>query len=369
MGKTMDDLMSQVNTMQMGLTSDPDLQALFDSIPEVGEPVIEPAPSAVVEPPTPPAPAPVVSEPVWEPAPAPAPAPTPAPRPVEPQGKPVILDMPDKFKSDDVQEALSKAVKSYTDLESQYATQAAEVARLKSMVGQLTTGTIPQAPISATQAPVAMPTVPVEEIPDSDYFEKPNEAVGKKIRQDAFRAIEPEVKQMVARSILEYHDWNTRQAVVRDFRRTNPDFDQYVQDIVALSQVRPDIDRLPPEQSLPLLYNLAKERSKLRIETMRKDLGIPEVLPTPTPTPAPAAPAVDVATLTKQIRDSIIEEIQRRRRAAGSLGSEGTPSVSPVVRATPNAQPIQKTYSEEVFDRMLATKPIHPDDILGTARN
>jgi len=361
----MDDLQSQVNDMQMGLTSDDDLQALFDGLPEVGTTEPVQAASAGDNPPTPPAPEPTPAPapaPAPQPTPAPKPEPTPAPTPDPTQGKPPVSDVPDKFRDVDVQASLNKAVKSYEELEARHAAQEKELANLRKLVGQLTTGTTPQpTPSVPTQVPVATPTVVDEEIPDSDYFEKPNEAVGKKVLQD----LNKYAPELIAKKIMEYHDWNTRQMILRDFRREHPDFDNYVQDILQIAQARPDIDRLPPDQSLPMLYDLAKERARLKLETMKRDLGIPEITPAPQPAPAPAPSTEEIA---KMVQARLIEEINRRRRASGITGAEGTPPVNPQDRATPAPKPQEKTYGEEVFDRMMATKPKHPDDILGTAR-
>lgn len=375
MSKTMDDLMSQVETMNMGLTSDEDLNTLFNSLSEVDvaypgqtpPTVVTPSPSPAPEPTPAPAPAPAP-----QPAPMPEPAPQPQPQPAlaPTQGEPSILDkVPDKFKGANVQETLLKAVKSYEELEAARAAEKEELARLQKIVSQLGTPSAPDKPIPLTpKSPAAVTSqANVDEIiPDSDYFDKPNEAVGKKTVQE----INKNVPEMIVQKIREYHDWNMRQLVLRDFKKTHPDFDNYVQDVIGIAQARPDIDRLPADESLPILYDLAKEKAKIRIDEMRKNLGIVDTPPAPQPSPPPPTPqpVIDPVEMERRILTNIVAEIQKRKRAAGITGAEGTPPVNPVDRATPAPQVPTKTYSDEVFDRMLATKPKHPDEMLGTER-
>lgn len=370
MGKTIDDLMKQVETMHLGLTSTEDLATLFDSLPEVGstssdgEPVVEVQQN---NPPTPLAPESDHVEDRTQDLQTPkqsqqsqqyqADLQTPQ---RQAQGEPSILDqLPEKFKGANVQEALLKAVKSYEELEAARAAEQAELARLKQLVSTLGSTPVIDRPIVPPQPgeSVATDQHVFEEIPDSEYFERPNEAV----RKRALQEIQKVVPELVTQKLREYHEWNHRNAVLRDFKREHPDFDNYVQDIIAIARTRPDIDQLPPEQSLPIFYNLAKEKARVKLENMKKELGLVDQPKTP-----PPQPQVDIAELEKRVAAKIFEEIQKRKRAAGIAGSEGAGPVSPTERVmTPPPAP-QKTFADEVFERMLATKPKHPDDLLGT---
>lgn len=355
--KTFDQLAAEVADMQFGLRSEEDLKALFNTEePVVAEPqpAVQPTP-AVVEPQVPQAPEP---QPV-------TPAPEPQAQPVEP----TILDaLPERFRDKDVQGALQKAVKSYTDLESDFRKQTEEMAKLREIVSAVAnapgafapTTQQPVRPSSTMQRPVAVsPTIDLDEvIPDSDYFEKPGEAITKKTRQEALKV----ANEIVAQRILEYHDWMTRQNLIRDFRKDHPDFDSVKQDMIVIAQARQDIDQMPPEQSLPILYGLAKERQKLQIESMKKTLGITEV-PQPLSL-SPVQPPVDMEALKAEIIAKIAEEIKKRKAASGIAGSPPA-TVQPQVRAEDMPVEKPKTYAEEVFDRMLASGSKHPDDILG----
>lgn len=354
--KTFDTLAKEVADMQFGLRSEEDLRALFSQ----EEPVVE-EPQPAEQPP------PVVVEPQTPQAPEPQPV-TPA---LAPQVTPDILEaLPEKFKDKDVQGALQKAVKSYTDLESDFRRQTEELDKLRVIVSAVanTPGMIsPTAP-----QPVRQPTsvqrpgantqgIDLEEdIPDSDFFEKPGEAVTKKTRQEAFKL----ANEIVAQRILEYHDWNTRQILIKDFRKDHKDFDSVKNDMITIAQARPDIDQMPPEQSLPILYDLAKERQKLQLEALKKTLGIPEpgiVQPTP---PAAAQPAANVEQIKAEVLAQIAEEIKRRKAASGITGSSPA-TTAPQIRAAEIPVEKPKTYAEEVFDRMLAAGAKHPDDLLG----
>lgn len=356
--KTFDTLAKEVADMQFGLRSEEDLAALFSD----GEPaVVEPQ---LAEPPTP-----VVVEPQIPQVPEPQLV-TPAP---EPQVTPDILEtLPEKFKDKDVQGALQKAVKSYTDLESDFRKQTEELDKLRGIVSAVANTPVISSP--TTPQPVRQPTsvqrpaantqgIDLEEvIPDSDFFEKPGEAVTKKTRQEAFKL----ANEIVAQRILEYHDWNTRQVLIKDFRKDHKDFDSVKNDMITIAQARPDIDQMPPEQSLPILYDLAKERQRLQVETWKKTLGIPEpsvVQPVP-PTPVVAQPTISVEQMKAEVLAQIAEEIRKRKAASGITGSSPA-TTAPQVRATEKPVEKPKTYSEEVFDRMLASGSKHPDDLLG----
>ena len=355
--KTFDTLAKEVADMQFGLRSEEDLAALFGD----GEPVVvEPQP---VEPPTP-----VVVEPQTPQVPEPQPV-TPAPAP---QVTPDILEtLPERFKDKDVQGALQKAVKSYTDLESDFRRQTEELDKLRGIVSAV--ANTPGILSPTTQQPVRQPTsvqrpaanaqgIDLEEvIPDSDFFEKPGEAVTKKTRQEAFKL----ANEIVAQRILEYHDWNTRQVLIKDFRKDHKDFDSVKNDMIAIAQARPDIDQMPPEQSLPILYDLAKERQRLQVETWKKTLGIPEpAIVQPTPAPVVAQPTTSVEQMKAEVLAQIAEEIKRRKAASGITGSSPA-TTEPQVRATEKPVEKPKTYAEEVFDRMLTSGSKHPDDLLG----
>jgi len=357
--KTLDQLASEVADMQFGLRSEEDLKALFG----VEEPVVV-EPQQIKQP--------VAVEAVPEPLTPQAPEPQPVVPAQAIQDTPDILEtLPERFKDKDVQGALQKAVKSYTDLESDFQKQTEELDRLRGIVSAVanTPGIISpttQQPVrqhSSTQRSAATgPVIDMDEvIPDSDFFEKPGEAVTKKTRQEAFKL----ANEIVAQRILEYHDWNTRQMLIKDFRKDHADFDSVKNDMIAIAQARPDIDQMSPEQSLPILYNLAKERQRLQVETWKKTLGIPEpVVAQPSPAPAAAQPAVDMERLKAEVLAQIAEEIRKRKAASGITGSSPA-TMAPQVRAAEKPVEKPKTYSEEVFDRMLASGSKHPDDLLG----
>ena len=357
--KTLDQLASEVADMQFGLRSEEDLKALFGGEEPV---VVEPQPieqPVAVE---------VVPEPLTPQAPEPQPV---VPAQAIQDTLDILEALPERFKDKDVQGALQKAVKSYTDLESDFRKQTEELDRLRGIVSAVANTPGISSPI--TQQPVRQsPSVqrPAantqgidldEVIPDSDFFEKPGEAVTKKTRQEAFKL----ANEIVAQRILEYHDWNTRQTLIKDFRKDHADFDSVKNDMIVIAQARPDIDQMAPEQSLPILYGLAKERQKLQVEAWKKTLGIPE-LATVQPAPAPVAvqPAMDIEQIKAEVLAKIAEEIKKRKAASGITGSSPA-IIAPQVRAAEKPVEKPKTYAEEVFDRMLSAGSKHPDDMLG----
>jgi hypothetical protein len=304
--KTLDELAKQVVDTQAGLMSVDDLRVLFD-----GEPTPAPEPQTPVEPVVV-APEPVSPVVPVEPTPT---IPTPVP-PTIPTPKPG-----------------QKSIEEY-ELELQTARQEKEdaIKLYNSMV-------IPSQP-----EPV-QPVAPVEEDDDTAFFEKPTEASRKVARKE------------VATALMAYHqsllEAQKRVNFVNEFKSSHiADFDTYREDMAFVLKARPDLDK--NYTSLPTVYEMAKQRYKMRIGKMRADLGIIEQ-PVVAPAPVTPPPALDEAALIEKVKNILAEEIRKRKSASGIQG--GSNPVSPATRTEPTVRVAPLTPEDAIFEEMLKSGP------------
>jgi len=282
--------------------------------------------------PTPPTPTPQATV---EPAPAPAPqAPAAQPVKTEPaQGAPNVLDLiPEQFRSTDVPTSLQKITKSYSDLESDLKKQKDEVANLNKLV-QSFINREPEPSIPQMAQP------PAGEVDDSQFFERPTEAV-KKI-----------AAQVAAAQVLAYHTTLQRQKSIDTFKAAHPDFESYREDMLAILRARPDLDK--DERNLPMVFELAKQRSAQKMADLRQQLGLQP------PAAVPTAPVVDIEAISKiayeKARDAIIAEITQRRSASGIQG--GSPPVTPEDRVQPRVTEKVLSAEDAILQEMLNSGP------------
>lgn len=309
--KTLDELAKQVADTQAGLMSVEDIRVLFEGDPQIDqltqqtptEPVVANTPASA-EPVTPVTPVVPV---------APTPPMPPTPRPGQKSVEELELEL-QKAKQDK-----DEALRLYN---------------------------------SMLVAPVQEPsrqTAPVEPIEDDDddttFFEKPS-AMSRKI-----------ARQELAQGIAAYHkalvDSQTKVKFVEDFKASHPDFETYREDMSYVLRARPDLDK--NYASLPMVYEMAKQRYKIRLDKMRADLGITEPTPQVTTPAAPVTPQVDEAALIEKVKNVIAEELRRRKAAAGITG--GTTPVSPSTRTEPVVRTTPQTPEEVIFDEMLRSGP------------
>jgi hypothetical protein len=308
--KDLDALVKDVIDTQQGLSRLDDLNILFN----------------------PPAPNPVSAAPVTAVA-----VPTPAPTAVAPtasvpltaeppKGEPILDLIPDKFKEKDVQAAVSKMSKSYTQLEADLQKEKDEKANMQKILDSLA------APRPAGPAPV-LPAPKEDDIQDADFFEKPKDMVTKI------------VERVSAQKILQYHADMERARYIDGFRAQHADFDQVRGEVLEVLSARPDLDK--DQRNLPIVYEMAKQLKVKKMNDLRASLGLNAPIVTPTPTPAPAPEPVDREKMKEEILAVLKAELQRRRDASGIIG--GSAPINPSDRLNP--APITKPITEE--DRIL----------------
>ncbi len=303
--KTLDELEKKVIDTQAGLMSIEDLRVLFEGdqlsaapvtqTPQ--EPIVTTTPITAVTTPAPIEPATTVQ-------------PTPAPKPEK-----------------DIEELKIELQKARQDKD--------DALRL---YNSMLVAPQPVEPIVQSQEPV------VAEDDDTVFFEKPTEASRKIARQEAVKAL-VEYNQ----SLLE---GQKRMGFVAEFKSQHTDFDSYREDMAAILRARPDLDK--NYTNLPMVYEMAKQRYRMRLEKMRVELGITGQ-PTVAPTPVTSQPAVDETALIEKVKNVIAEEIRKRRNAAGVQG--GSTPASPADRTEPIVKVTPKTPTDLVFEEMMNSGP------------
>jgi hypothetical protein len=317
--KTLDELQERIH---QGLdVSDDDLQVLF-----AGE---EPAPAApqTVDPAT------------TAPAAAIVQAPDPNAAPAAPStGEPDLLAvMPDKFKSKDAKESISKLVQSYAELEARLAKQGDELAKARQALQE------PEARPARAPVREVPPQPSVQPVPEEDemsFLDKPRSESRK------------EAAQVFWQGIQAYDLWKTRTDYINRFRSEHSDFDNYRNEIAEILSQRPDLNQ--DFGSLPAVYQMAKDLFNKRVQSA-----------------IPTTPQVNVEELEAKLRAKLDAEYQerekamigkilegvRKRTAAGGISTSGNPPVNPADRAGNPPKTTPQTPEEKDFQDMLNAGP------------
>jgi hypothetical protein len=266
-----------------------------------------------------------------------APDPNAAP-PAEPStGEPDLLAvLPDKFKSKDVKESISKMVQSYSELETRLAKQGDELAKAR----------------QAAQEPAARPArVPVREVPPQPSVPPVSEDDEMTFLDKPRSESRKEAAQIVWQAIQAYDTWRTRTDFINKFRGEHPDFDNYRNEMAEILAQRTDLNQ--DFGSLPVVYQMAKDLFNKRVQSA--------ITPTP---------QVNVEELEAKLRAKLDAEYQereknmvskilegvRKRQAAGGISSTGSPPVNPADRAG-NPKQTPQTPEEKEFQDMLNAGP------------
>jgi hypothetical protein len=342
--KTLEDLEKIVADGRSGLQSAEDLAALFNDTAEALSATEPPK----VEPTTPITGQAPVSEPV-------------PPDGEAGKGEPMenILELlPEKFRDKDVKSSTEKMVKSYQELEQQFQKQQEEVARLREFVESYVAPKA-QAPTPPPTQPTTHPAEAKEgtdevEFEDVDFLERPREVIPKVT--DAI------VKKRVQEALAQYHNYliaeAQRQKMMEEFKRSHPDFDQYVTEMREILTERPDLNNRI--DALPIIYEAAKSRRTQKIEALKAQLGLPNQQPSQTAqvaqgqqTQVPQSPL----DIREQIRQALRELAQenRRRAASGVLGGSAPSTPTQRVEEVPKEQP--QSEEDMIFEAMLKSGP------------
>ncbi len=263
---------------------------------------------------------------------------SPAPTTVEPtppvgesdKGQADLLNaLPEQFRDKDVAASVHKMSDAFTSLQAKSTQDSQELSELRRMVSDLTNrkGAIPN--------PTVTETPKVEEVDDTDFFDKPGEN-SKKI-----------AKQVFGELIREYDTFIVRRDALNRFKSTHSDFDTFQAEILEACKVHPEWDN--DITALPRIYEAAKS---LAADKARR------VNP---------APTINVEELTAKIRaeveagavdkarQSILEEIRKRKAAAGITSS--TSPTDPATRLQAQTKTTPMTSEEKTFDDMMRSGP------------
>lgn len=289
----------------LDLISDEDLNVLFHDTKPTAPSKIEEAP-----------PAPASAEP--------------APPAVEaPKGQANLMDLiPAKFIEKDEAESLKKMTKSYAELEAELTRKSQELSQLQSQK---------RLEVPTPEPQKVEPKKIEEEVDDSGFFDSPS-ANAKKIAIAA-------AKEVFNSEIKHYDTFSTRRSALERFRDSHPDFENFRGEVVEVCRIHPEWDQ--DVGALPKIYEAAKS---LAIEKARKlnpaqSVNVDELT-------AKITAEVE-ASAYERARKAIMDEIQKRKSAAGIITS--TPD--PVSKLTPQSKTEPLTHSEEVFKAMMEAGP------------
>ena len=200
----------------------------------------------------------------------------------------------------------------------------------------------------------------IDEIKDTDILDNPKETLLKII---------PKVADAIAaKRVLEYHDWLTRQTAVETFRATHPDFDELRNDMIAIAQANPQLNKMHPAQGLPILYEMAKAKRRLnKSETSQATSQVspmsqanqvqerPREIKETKDVKEARSDAELLSNLKKEILRELIGEIKKRKEAsAASSAMRESVATNPQERLE---GPPQESPEEEIFRRILNAGP------------
>lgn len=279
-----------------------------------------------------------------EPTPTPAPNPADATPPVVKVGDgqaELLNEIPDKFREkDNATGSIKKMVKANQDLEAELTRKSQELSQLQSIVNEISRKplSIPNTPVR-TEEPTKVE--PEEVIDDATFFDKPTDNTVKLIKKYA-----PQIaKEILVAGLQHYDTYITRRQVLDRFKSEHSDFDNFRSEVVEVCKEHPEWDN--DVASLPKIYSAAKEKAIAKARALN-----PQV-----------ANTLDIEKLKADIRaeleDSsvekarlkIIDEIKKRKAAAGILTSGSPVNVSDRLKGQPKATPM--TDEEKIFDDML----------------
>jgi hypothetical protein len=333
-GRTIEELKDKVHS-GLDTLSDEDLAVLFAEAEQVAQVTPQPDPTTSV--------APASAEPT--------------PPVVEaPKGQAILMDLvPEKFREKDDAASLTKMIKALQEQETALTQKSQEVSQLQNVVQELSRK--PREEYRAPQ-PTAQPTAqpktpePEVEVDDLGFLDSPV-ANAKAIATQVAKQVAEEVARRVSvEQIRDYDTFTLRRTTFDQFRKDHPDFDTVKAEFSEACRIHPEWDN--DINGLPKLYDLAKTLAKARNVA-------------PAVTPAQPAPVIDIEKLTAEItarveaqavekaKQAILEEIKKRRAAAGIIST--SPATNPADRVTPSTRTVPLTPGEKTLQDMLDSGP------------
>lgn len=264
------------------------------------------------------------------------------------KGQAGLMDLlPDKFKDKDEAAALSKMVKALQELESENTRKSQELSQLSNVVQELSKAPVRREEYAPTARQVPKQAEPEEDdVDDSIFFDKPTESTK--------RVFQKEFKKAIVDALHEYDTFALRRDTLARFKESHPDFDSLRNEIVEVCRIHPEWDN--DLNGLPKIYDAAKALASARNIALNVNK------------PASAiTPAVDVEKLKAELKaelesssfekakQAIIEEIKRRKAAAGIISSSRTSTPQERVNPQPTTTPL--TEEEKIFKAMMDSGP------------
>lgn len=336
--KSLEELRDKVHS-GLELLSDEELSVLFQEAEQVATPANTPTTPEPSVAPASAEPAPPVGEP--------------------PSGQADLMNLvPDKFKDKDAAASLAKMTKALQDSEAELTRRSQENSQLQNVVQELSrrpredyrpVQTPAQPQSQAAPKPAAEPE---PEVDDMSFLDSP--VVNTKA---LIKAMAPQIAEEVARriSVEQIRDYDTfalRRTTFESFRSTHSDFDNFRTEFAEACKLHPEWDN--DVNGLPKLYDEAKRIAISRAKSLNINTAAP-------------APAIDIEKLKAEIKaeveassyekakQSILEEIKRRKAAGGMVPS--SPSGRPEDRVNAPQRTVPLTDEDKIFQAMVDSGP------------
>jgi hypothetical protein len=335
-GKTIEQLKEKVHS-GLDVLSDEELALLFKD----AEQIVQSTPETT---PTP------------EPSVAPATVETTPPVVEAAKGQADLMNLvPEKFKEKDEAASLSKMIKALQEQETMLTQKSQEVSQLQNVVQELSRK--PREEYHPTQTPT-QPAAPAKtpepevEIDDLGFLDSPVANTKAIATQVAKQVAEEIARRISVEQLKDYDTFTLRRTTFEKFRADHSDFDTIKVEFSEACRIHPEWDN--DINGLPKLYDLAKQLAKAK--------GV-----APAVTPATLTPAVDIerlkadlrveveAEMKKTARQELLDEINRRKAAAGIVST--SPLMTPADRVATSTRTVPLTPEEKTIQDMIDSGP------------
>ena len=262
--------------------------------------------------------------------------------------------VPEKFRDKDEAASLNRMTKALQDTEAELTRRSQELSQLQSVVQELSRKPREEFRTSQTQQvtqPAAQPTKVAEpdvEIDDMSFLDSPVANAVAIARKVAKEIAEETSKRVSVEQIRDYDTFTLRRSTFEKFKADHSDFDNFKSEFAEACRLHPEWDN--DVNGLPRLYDLAKTLAKARGTQTTTNV-----------------PAIDIEKLKAEIRaeveassyekakQAVVEEIKRRKAAAGSISSN--PLTTPQERVSPFVKTEPLTDEEKIFKDMVDSGP------------
>lgn len=219
------------------------------------------------------------------------------------------------------------------DLDATIKTQQQQIEKLQLMLQELAQRAAAQTRSAEAESKVANP---LDEIDDQQIIEKPKESIVKLVNTI--------MKVVLPAAFAEYDAALNARAMMEEFRRTHPDFDELRPIMRQIVLEDPATNDNPA--ALPRVYEEAKRRKAAVLDALKRELA-----GQPTASGREGQPSEE--ELLAKLEQRIADKIRKRRAGAGAASPVSQP-VQPPARMAPTTKEMPKSEADALIEAMLA---------------